>query len=329
MTERENALAVYRHEKAEWTPIIYDFVQQIGYWSANECGLRGELVGENIALDCFGVQWDLGHGAPTPVPGKYLLEDICDWREVVKFPDVKSWDWEELARVELANYDPNRILTYFDEQGCFDRLMQLMGFENGLMALIEEPEECQAFFERVADYKIEVIECVAKYMKPDVFCYTDDLAQAESLFMSPATYRELIKPAHARIIQAILDHGMIAEQHTCGKCEAIVPDYVEIGVQSFFPAQASNDLVALQKQFGDKLVIYGGYDSQGAPGHLDADEATIRAEARRCVESYAVNGGYICLPMIPGEVSSMTALELDRQKWFYDEFKKCCAEHGV
>ena len=329
MTEKENMLRVYRHEKAEWTPIIYDCVQQIGYWSANECGLRGERVRENVALDCFGVEWDLGHGAPVPVPGKYLLDDICDWREVVKFPDVKSWDWEGMARVELANYEPDRVLTYFDEQGCFDRLTQLMGFENALMALILEPDECKAFFEAVADYKIDVIDCVAKYMKPDVFCYTDDLAKADGLFMSPATYRELIKPAHARIIKAIRDRGMIAEQHTCGKCQDIIPDYVEIGIQCFFPAQASNDLVDIQKKYGDKLVIYGGFDSQGAPGLPDADEETIRAEARRCVETYAVNGGYICLPMIVGEVSSMTALELDRQKWFYDEFKKTCAKYGV
>ena len=92
MTEKENALRVYRRERAGWTPIIYDAFQQAGYWSNNECGLRGERVRENVSLDIFGVEWDLGHGAPVPVPGKYILADVCDWREAVRFPDVRTWD---------------------------------------------------------------------------------------------------------------------------------------------------------------------------------------------------------------------------------------------
>lgn len=329
MTERENVLLVYNHKKPQWTPIWFEAVQVVGFWSNNECGLRGERVRENVGLDVFGVEWNLGHGSPMPVLGNYMLEDICDWREVVKFPEPKTWDWEMLAAVELKDRDPNKALTYFCEQGLWDRLVQLMGFENAAMALLTDPEECEAFFARMTQYKIEVIECVAKYYKPDIFMYTDDIAKSDSLFMHPNTYRDLIKPYHAKIIQAIKDNGMIAEQHTCGKCDAVMDDYVEIGLDCFFPAQASNDIVAIQKKHGDKLCINGGFDSQGAAGYEDADEETTRAEARRMANEYAVNGGFIALPMIGDAMSPPTPSQAFRLMTFCDEFRKECNKLGI
>lgn len=328
MNEKENLLRVYRHQKPEWTPIYMESVYLVGLISNNETGLRGKTVREKVQLDEFGVEWEMGHGAPVPVPGNYLLEDICNWRDI-KFPEPKTWDWSQMAATELKDYDGSKVLTYFSEQGCFDRLTQLMGFENALMALLEEPEECSNFFSAIADYKIELIECVAKHYQPDVFCYTDDLAKVDSLFMSPETYREIIKPHHARIIEAILRNGMIAEQHTCGKCDAIMDDYVEIGVQSFFPAQASNDLEGIQKKHGDKLVITGGFDSQGPAGFPDANIDTINAEALRMVEQYAVNGSYLCMPMIGAIGAEPTPLQLMQMGAFMQTFRSECQKRGI
>lgn len=322
MTERENALLVYHHKKPEWTPVYMESTFVTGFWSNNECGLRGEKVSDTVAKDVFGVEWELSHGSPMPVNGKYILNDITDWRDI-SFPEPKSWDWKGMSEFELKDYDGTKLLTYFCEQGCFDRLTQLMGFENALVALLLEPEECSAFFARMADYKMEVIECVAKYYHPDVFCYTDDLAKADSLFMSPETYREIIKPHHTKIIQAIIDNGMIPEQHTCGKWDAIADDYVEMGIESVFPSQASNDLVGIQKKYGDRLVINGGFDSQGPAGREDATEETLREEARRMARSYAVNGGYICIPMI-GDMMGPTPHQIQNIGIICEEFHKEC-----
>ena len=328
MTERENVLLVYNHKKPQWTPLMIEAIQYAGFWSNNECGLRGERTSETTALDVFGVEWDLSHGSPIPVPGKYILDDISNWRSL-KFPEPKTWDWEMMRNVELKDYDGSKALTYFCEQGLFDRLTQLLGFENALVSLIADPEECHAFFDRMVQYKIEIIECVAKYYKPDVFMYTDDVAKYDSLFMSPETYREVIKPHHAKIIQAIKANGMIPEQHTCGKFDAIVDDYVEIGIESVFPAQASNDLISIQKKYGDRLVVTGGFDSQGPAGFEDASEETSRKEGRRMAESYAVNGGYICVPMIGDVMSPPTPSQAFRIMTVCEEFRKTCSFLGI
>lgn len=319
MTERENALKVYNHEIPEWIPNLFDSFYFVGVMAGNECGQRGEKIDEVTALDCFGIPWTFADGTPMPAENSALTDDITEWKEVVKIPDPDTWDWEDLAKAELANYDGTKLLTYFCEEGLFDRLRDIMGFEDAMCALLTDPETCSEFFEAIADYKIKIVKNVAKYYKPDVFMYTDDIAKSDSLFMKPDTYRELIKPQQARIIKAIRDSGMIAEQHTCGKCEAVIPDYVEIGVQSFFPAQASNDLVRIKKEFGDKLIINGGFNSQGPCGRPDASEETMRAEARRMIDQYGKGGGYLAVPIILGGVH-FSIMDLDTQKQFYDEF---------
>ncbi len=62
---------------------------------------------------------------------------------------------------------------------------------------------------------------------PDIYMYSDDIAKADGLFMQPDTYREIFKPGQTRIMKAIHDLGMISQQHTCGKCEDVMGDYVE------------------------------------------------------------------------------------------------------
>lgn len=327
MTERENALLVYNHKIPEWIPSLYESFTMVGLWGGNECGSLGEEIAPGIRKDSWGVPWDFKEGITMPFPAagyKPILTDIEKWREQVKFPQPENWDWETIANTDLHvinNYDGTTVLTYFNEQGLFDRLTALMGFEEALMALITNPDEVKELFEEIVDYKIKMVELANKYYNPDVFMYTDDIAKSDGLFMNPEVYREIIKPYHARIVQAIRDNGMIAEQHTCGKCEAVIGDYVEIGIQSFFPAQSSNDLVAIKRKYGDKLVICGGFDTQGPAGHINVSEETMRAEVRREIDEYAKGGGYISMPIILGS-DGFAKPVLPTQQWFFDEFKK-------
>ena len=311
LTERENCLIAYNHGVPEWIPIVRDAICHVGFWAGNECGIRGEAVEPGIQLDIFGCKWNLTRGMPTPAEGSAILslDDIEDWRDFVNIPCPEQWDWNMLAGGELAQYDPNKVMVYFCEQGCFDRLTTLMGFEDACIAMLTEPEICYEIFGAIADYKIELIKCVKKYLNPDVFMYTDDIADAEGLMMSPDTYRKLLKPHQARIIAAIKECGMIAEQHTCGNASSVLEDYVEIGVDSFFPAQASNNIPELKKRFGNKLVICGGFNSQGEPGNPHASKEVMWDEAKRVIEDCAKGGCFIFAASLIDE-NNMLAAEM-------------------
>ena len=320
MNERENALLAYHHKKPEWIPLSFDCIMDIGFAGGNECGLVSE-----DHRDIFGIPWQIVKD-PTPDPNvPPLIQNIEDWRDVVKFPQPKTWDWKKIRDMELANYDGSRVLIWFCEQGLFDRLTVLCGFENALCWLLTDPEEVSELLGKIADFKIELIECVAEYIKPDVFMYTDDLCNKNGPFMSPDTYREVIKPHHARIIEAIKKTDMIAEQHCCGKYEALLPDFVEIGIESIFPSQASNDIAKILQEYGDRLTIVGGYNSQGAPGRIDASEKTIQEEADRIVDHYGQYGSFICMPMIMDTKANWAIYEgSPLQQVFRNEFYSRC-----
>lgn len=297
MTERENALNTILYGKSEWIPCKWKSVRQCGHTVMKETGPTNELGQRTGGLDCWGVNWvltDQGVDAPTPDSTQPpILEDICEWREKVIFPDVEGADWEGGVAQELADYEGDKLLVYFDTEGLFNRLTDLMGFENALCALITDPEECYELIGEIANHKIRVIEHAAKYYKPDVFCYMDDFASATGPMISPEIYRSLFKEHHRRIIQAIKDNGMIAEQHTCGKWDILMDDFAEIGVQMVFPSQPENDLKTFRSKYPE-IVIEGGAESQGVMFSMAATAEGGRAEARRCIDEYAPGGRYIC-----------------------------------
>jgi hypothetical protein len=303
LTEKENCLIAYRHGVPEWIPVVRDAICHLGFWAGNELGIRGEEVEPGITLDNFGCRWDQRYGMPMADERNTLLtlDTLENWRDIVKIPRPEEWDWEMLAGGELAHYDPNKVMVYFCEQGCFDRLITMLGFEDTCVAMLTEPEICYDIFGMIADYKIELIRCVKKYLNPDVFQYTDDIAELTGLMISLDTYRELLKPHHARIIAAIKENGMIAEVHTCGNCFEVLDDYVEIGVDSIFPASACNNIPAVKKKYGNKLVVCGGFDSQGLPGRVDAPRDVEFAEAKRVVEDCAKGGCFIFAPTLLGK----------------------------
>ena len=296
MTERENALNTILHGKPQWVPCRWKSIQQCGHSVMKETGPTNDLGQRIGGLDCWGVNWILtGEGTDAPTPDhnqKPILEDVTEWREKVRFPDVEGQDWEGGARWELRDYTGDKLLVYFDTEGLFNRMTDLMGYENALCAFLTDPEDCYELIGAIADHKIRVIEHAAKYYHPDVFSYMDDFASATGPMISPETYRALFKPHHARVMKAIRENGMIVEQHICGKWDVLIDDFMEMGIQILFPAQPSNDLRAIQKKYPE-LVIEGGADSQGPMFSNLASVEAGAAEARRCIDDYAGGRRYI------------------------------------
>lgn len=52
--------------------------------------------------------------------------------------------------------------------------------------------------------------------------------------------------------KSVIDHGMILEHHVCGDCTEIIGDIVETGATFWQTAQPMNDLVAIEKEYGDR-----------------------------------------------------------------------------
>ncbi|POP31833.1 uroporphyrinogen-III decarboxylase [Lactonifactor longoviformis] len=292
MTPRENVLEVINWGNPEYVPLMNECDP---YFFSGVCNLEMTFGGP----DAFGVNWVSTPEGSIPEPGKFLFCDISEWRDYVKIPDVDKIDFKAMAKHDLVGFDwDNKLLNFFYPAGLFDRLVAFMGFENALISLAEDPESCDDFFHEMMKYRIQVLERAIEAYKPDMVTYVDDMAHAKGLFISPETYRKLIKPYHRQIVQTVKSRGVIFNQHICGKCEDLLDDFVEIGVQVWNSAQPINDLAAVQKKYKGKLVVEGGWDTSGPASYLDSSIELVMEEAMRNIKEYGVNKGFIFWPII-------------------------------
>lgn len=300
MNKRENTLAAMHGDKTDYTPCFYDSIQLVPTDLFLEC--PPPVNGKKLAgYDGYGVYQEpteSGDGAYTPAYGiPPVLTDVTEWKSQVKFPDYSIFsedDWKQSAAEMEARIDRREyVIDAFSLRGMFERMHALMGFEDAMIALLEEPEACYDLAGAIADHKIRQIEYVAKYYKPDYFTYLDDYAHKSGLFMSKQTFRTIFKPHLKRIVDAVHASGMIFRQHCCGKMEDLFEDFLELGITAFDPVQPYNDIPAMKEKAKGKAGILGGLDVQNVVDMENATEEDIRAEVRRCINEYGEGGGYM------------------------------------
>ncbi len=301
MTEKENVIRVLNGEIPEWLPrYMVAPTQRNPYPSAFGMAMpsfyKHEKRGDEM-VDFWGVPYSATEntgGMSLPTPGKFILDDITKWRDVIKAPDLSDFDWERMAEADTKHINRNEtIVEMYTHVGYFQQLMAFMGFSEGLMALYEEPEECAALFEYMADFYDEVAKNTIKYYKPDIMLLNDDIATALNPFISLDMYREVVKPYAKRLADIARDAGLYIDMHCCGRCEEFIDDWLEMGVTMWNPAQVMNDLSAIKEKYAGKLTLIGCWDSSGPPAWPGASEELVRSAVRECIDKYAPNGNFI------------------------------------
>lgn len=127
-----------------------------------------------------------------------------------------------------------------------------------------------------------------------------DFATQQSLFISPDTFRKMIKPYHQELIQHIKRKTQAKVLlHTCGAVRPLLPDLIEIGVDIIQPVQVSAvgmDTAELKREFGSRLSFWGGgCDSQKVLPHGSVDD--VRAEVEKRMGDLAPGGGFVFSPV--------------------------------
>ncbi len=323
LTEKENYLMTLRGEVPEWVP--RNMYASPGHPPATGMAMPSIMFGEMTPTgrkDIWGVEFvatkETG-GMALPVPGKFLLDDITKWRDVIKAPDYSYVDWEQLAKKDLSRIDRTQTaVTASLHVGYFQTLCNFMGFTNGLMAMLEEPEEVMALFDYLNKFYLPICEKLRDYYKPDVWGITDDTATANNPFFSPEMYRELVMPFHASEAKFGVEMGIPIDMHDCGRCEDFIDDWISFGVTCWNPAQVMNDLKGIKKKYGNKLVLTGCWDSSGPAGWPGAPEEVVRQAVRDCIDTYAPGGGFVFWASSYGAQDDQVFL--NKARWITEEY---------
>ena len=302
LTEKENLLMVYRGEIPEWIPVGRMGVSEGPPPSSMMFGppLLSPQQDTGGGRDIWGVNY-----VPTESTGNALIPDnsefilpldnLKNWREVIKAPDLDGIDWEKLVkeRIEQSGIDRKQTAIALSMHfGYFQLLMSFMGFEDGLLAFYEEPELVHELLEYLSEFYMSVADNVMDLFEPEILSIADDTAAWGASFISDDMYREFIAPHHDKFVKRGLNRGCFISMHNCGKCESLVDLWVEMGFSSWNPAQTCNDLQAIKARHGNKLTISGGWDGRGRLMDPDVTDEEIRQSVRDTIDALAPGGGF-------------------------------------
>jgi uroporphyrinogen decarboxylase len=145
----------------------------------------------------------------------------------------------------------------------------------------------------------------------DAIGMSEDYGSQKSMLISPATWREFIKPRLARLVGKIRGAGKQAYIHSCGHILPVIGDLVEIGVTMLQPIQPeAMDVFEVKRRYGKDLCLMGGISTQHTL-HQGKPEDVTR-EVQGCLKHIAAGGGYVMAPaksILPGvPVENATAL---------------------
>lgn len=192
----------------------------------------------------------------------------------------------------------------------------MMGTENTLVAMMEEPElvedmfdtylsRCETLFSRIWD---------AGYHFDEIFWY-DDMGYKGTTFFSPNMYRSMLQPYHKRAVDWAHNRGIYAQLHSCGDVMTLLPDIVATGVDALNPLEvkAGMDAFKIKKEYGDRLVLHGGINAV-----LWNDKDAILEEIDRKVPVLKENGGFI----FSSDHSIPNSVSLENMKAIVEEVKR-------
>ncbi len=304
MTERENALKVLRHEIPEWLPC---YTKCTHYLFSAYTDIEKPQAFEGY--DWFGVHWlpveataNLTHPDIFQTP---IFDDISEWKEHLKFPDIETAvDWETAGRQmneQCDAYCQDKLMVVMLEHGCFERLTLLMGFENALCALYDDPEALQEYCEALVDFKIKLIDKMLEVCpRIDAFDWHDDLGSQNAALMSPEKWRENFYAATRRVSDYVHSRGKLFIYHSCGKVDQLFGEIVSLNPDAINVLQSCNDQPYIKKTFGRQVTLISGLNTQD---YVDVDEpceSALRSEVDRTIDVFAPGGGFMAGMYLPG-----------------------------
>ncbi len=260
---------------------------------------------------------------------KYHMPEEGLYYDMVEHPlagksieELKDYEWPDPARtMDLSGVreraknlkESNQYLLVGDmiDTGIFEPCWYLRDFENFLVDLLTDQDFVTTLLEGMYNYQLKryslFLQEAGEFL--DVVFVGDDLATAESVIMSPKTYRDIIKPYHKEYfknLKKLAPHARLL-YHSCGSIFSFIPDLIEVGVDILNPVQVSAqnmDTKVLKEKFGGELSFWGAIDTTRVLPRGTKKE--VKEEVRKRIddlgpEGYILTSVHDIQPDVPPE----------------------------
>jgi hypothetical protein len=256
----------------------------------------------------------------------FVFDDPADPRRYYAAIDDQINAVADALNLNLPSF-VDRVNSYADDFCVFgsvcephEMIWRILGPENVLMKMAEEPAEMQKFTERLGDFLVGIVkgQIAATGDKLTGLYVWGDVAFRNGMMFSPAYWRRVYKPQLKRLCDEIRAAGLKVIYHGCGNASVLYDDMVEVGVDCYNPLEAKADLdvLELKRKYGKRWAFNGNIDVRVLSTN---DRNQVRREVLRKLNA-AKGGGYIIQSdhSVPGDVDAST----------YDYCVRLVREHG-
>jgi uroporphyrinogen decarboxylase len=174
-----------------------------------------------------------------------------------------------------------------------EMLWRIVGTENALLKMAEQPARVAKFIERLGDFLVGIVEgqIAAASGKLAGLYIWGDIAYVKGMFFSPDYWRKVYKPQLQRICDAAHAAGLKTIYHGCGNASVVFDDMIEAGTDAYNPLEtkAGLDVVDLKRRYGKRWAFNGNIDVRVLATN---DRDRIRREVLTKLNA-GKGGGYI------------------------------------
>ena len=248
------------------------FVKQFEY----QAWIGDPLAGAYGGPAKKGTEWTSGWGVkmifPEHEPGGFpvcdgehkVIKDITRWKEYVHAPNLVLGDeaWKDCVMRADEVDRKEKFVTATVFNGLFEKVHFMMGMEDAMISLYEEPEAMHDFIDFLADWEIELAKEYIKYVHPDCLFHHDDWGTQKSLFMSRDMFDEFLLEPYKKIYGFWKANGVqLIVHHSDSYVADLIPSMIEMGVDVHQGTLDTNRIPEQIRNYGGKLSFMGGLNN--------------------------------------------------------------------
>ena len=245
-----------------------------------------------------GFYWRLPQIDRTKKVGHDANAALPDWADLpALLADLPNTDapglFDNAKRIADAAHAEGKYVLIHHWSLMYERIWNFRGMENLLMDYYDYPDEVHALHRAVADTENKLLLRAIRELQPDGYMISDDLGAQQALMMSPAMFREFIKPYYTETWGIAKEHDVDVWLHTCGCITDIIGDLIECGLSVLDPIQKHTmDWDKVAADWKGKIAFWVGMDVQDTL--INGSPEDVRREVRLMRDTFdSPEGGFL------------------------------------
>jgi uroporphyrinogen-III decarboxylase len=215
---------------------------------------------------------------------------VKDWRDVEDLQPPEGMLHPDKASINRFCRETDQFVLAAHVVRPFERLQFIRTMEQALMDLMEQPPELFELLKRMHTFYCQEVEAWAQ-TDVDAVALMDDWGTQQALLLHPDIFRQIFKPMYRDYVEIARSYGKYVFMHSDGHITEIIPDLIEVGIDSLNAQIFCMGVEELGRRFKGKITFWGEIDRQYLL--VQGTEAEIEAAVQSVWRHMFASGGVI------------------------------------